>query len=826
MNSSVIQSHLYNVFLTGQTSDISIRITGAFNATYKLHRVVLIQAGFWRDLFTGGFIESSGRRHTGINSDAKIAITSSGEEILDVILNDRNISRAAFELSISRLYGGGPPLYIHPSLVPTSTHPLTFGFPYTSALPLSSSILYPPGYQPATPAFLLSLLATSIYFSIPSLASEALTGILRTIGPRTIGYYLSFALGRAKLERADLSAVGLDGLAKDLEERKHEPETSGMVTSATHSAEIHSGEMHHEQYSPLTTDFPSSPSSLSSTSDGSLYIPFAHTTTTRNPHLPRVTELSSTQFYYGSISDKIGEACACWLARWGADIFAEEEKVDGMEALPLSSDTTDATRFGLPTTSPWSAKWSQSNIKSIPRLFTATAVGAEHTGLSLSWIHALISSDDFFVPAPSLYAPEEERYTFTKRVVELRRAVRTKCREEDEQWDVFFRTSIYYANLSSEAVISISKDISPSTGRPYVKLRTLQEAAWEAGIMKSTITNNPPSLNIYPINKLGFAKTASDTLLALAADNSVDNAKPYFTIPFDESLRIGDTITTTSADERSEPEKIAPIAKTSNEQTFFGLRGNICYLPLSQLLSAYPPLRFSVEFFNLEMLKEKDRIHSRTVWYAGSLWNVYVQVYRSPGSGLIPNYQLGVYLHRQSPTENIPPFSAPDPFADVRWEGSARNIDNGIPSASVSNPYVGNSSPPSSVPTPSSIPAASQTTPSSTNASDPPFYAVINHKPTYSYCDPRQVVSVYFSINCASPSGSAQTRFRSAPDVFKPGQSWGWKSSGLLSGPQRDARNVSITDGNFEAALIQMDRESPPVGHEVSFRATVVLGVV
>ncbi|KAJ3724307.1 hypothetical protein DFJ43DRAFT_1003007 [Lentinula guzmanii] len=852
MNSSAIQSHLYNSLLTGQTSDICIRITGAFDATYHLHRVVLIQAGFWRDLFTGGFVESSAKRQTtgfksGTRIDSHNSLSSFGAEILDVVLDDRNISRAAFELSISRLYGGGPPLYIHSSLLSTSTHPLTFGFPYQPVLPLSSSLLYPPGHQPATPEFLISLLATSIYLSIPSLASEALTGILKTIGPRTVVYYLRFALGRSRLEEsADRSAVGLEGLA-DIDETAF----------------------------PQFTNLPAE-NRNSSVGDDTLFLSASHTATNKDSHLSEYTGSPSSQlpFYYGPISDKIGEACACWLARWGADMFVDEEKVvlewlndpsasleswtskeeRALENPPLSSNT-DSNGSSLPTTSTWSPKWSQSTVRSIPRVFTATA--AEQEGLSLSWIQALISSDDFFVPAPSLY-DSEERYALAKRVVELRRAVRSKCREEDAQWDAFFRTSIYYTNMSSEAVIKISKDISHSTGRAYVDLRTLQEAAWEAGLTKSMITggNSNDTFLLNATGKVGLTKTVSDALSTLSSDNSFDNAISYFIIPANESLRIGDTITSSGVGnaaldndqtgERSKPEKIAPIAKTSNEQTFFGLRGNICHvtrtedadLPPSQLLSAHPPLRFSVEFFNLEMLKEKDRLHSRTVWFAGSLWNVYVQIvqrYRSPGSGLLPNYQLGVYLHRQSPTEKIPPPNSPATLTNLQVPRSQQSLPSSSPPSPsprsyAFSPLTAYASAPQGAS--SSVTTSHSPSPSSrlrgNSASSP---ATPSSHPSTAPGSPspsgRPLVSVYFSINCASPTGGTQIRFRSAPDVFKVGQSWGWKSSGLLGEIQGSAStNVSNTDGDFEAALVELDRNSPPVGTEVSFRATVVLGIV
>ncbi|KAK4944144.1 hypothetical protein LTR66_014539, partial [Elasticomyces elasticus] len=60
----------------------------------------------------------------------------------------------------------------------------------------------------------------------------------------------------------------------------------------------------------------------------------------------------------------------------------------------------------------------------------------------------------------------------------------------------------------------------------------------------------------------------------------------------------------------------------------------------------YPPFRFAAEFPNPRMLKEKKRVYSRTVFYAGSLWNIYIQKVRSA-----KNPQLGVYLHRAKERE-------------------------------------------------------------------------------------------------------------------------------------------------------------------------------
>jgi len=60
-----------------------------------------------------------------------------------------------------------------------------------------------------------------------------------------------------------------------------------------------------------------------------------------------------------------------------------------------------------------------------------------------------------------------------------------------------------------------------------------------------------------------------------------------------------------------------------------------------------PPFRFSADFPAPRLLKERKRVYSRTVFYAGSLWNIYIQKVRSARS----TKQLGVYLHRAKERE-------------------------------------------------------------------------------------------------------------------------------------------------------------------------------
>ena len=69
--------------------------------------------------------------------------------------------------------------------------------------------------------------------------------------------------------------------------------------------------------------------------------------------------------------------------------------------------------------------------------------------------------------------------------------------------------------------------------------------------------------------------------------------------------------------------------------------------PAQPSYTNFPPFRFSAEFPNPRLLKERKRVYSRTVCYAGSLWNIYIQKVRSSKST-----QLGVYLHRARDKDN------------------------------------------------------------------------------------------------------------------------------------------------------------------------------
>lgn len=117
-HSTNIQAHLYEAFLNHETCDVSLICVGAgqsgrggrpapqWAASYESHRVILIQAGYFKSLFTSGFAESS--RSSSPHANAKRNATSRGRSgshaELDVRLrfDDPNITRAG-EWSCARI---------------------------------------------------------------------------------------------------------------------------------------------------------------------------------------------------------------------------------------------------------------------------------------------------------------------------------------------------------------------------------------------------------------------------------------------------------------------------------------------------------------------------------------------------------------------------------------------------------------------------------------------------------------------------------------------------------------------------------------------------
>lgn len=115
-----LAQHLLNSLLAGTCADVNL-VVRQWNVSYRLHRVVLVQAGFFHSLFCGGFseqgafqIESSssgggrqgsrrsltaGRSNGSLRVKQKSTLQGKDLGVTDVELafDDPNISRTAFE---------------------------------------------------------------------------------------------------------------------------------------------------------------------------------------------------------------------------------------------------------------------------------------------------------------------------------------------------------------------------------------------------------------------------------------------------------------------------------------------------------------------------------------------------------------------------------------------------------------------------------------------------------------------------------------------------------------------------------------------------------
>jgi hypothetical protein len=372
--------------------------------------------------------------------------------------------------------------------------------------------------------------------------------------------------------------------------------------------------------------------------------------------------------------------------------------------------------------------------------------------------------------------------------------------------------------------MAVSRDKSPTTGKPYVPLSHLRTALWDQSILRHRITTNPSREK-----DLGISSPTSSLSAADASLPGEDHqSKPYYLVPEDSSVRIGDStgIEGATMDQLltgSTRETKRATSTPTSECNFFGI------LPERQTVSTcvktdqagnskwtqYPPFRFGIEFWDVECLKEKTRMHSHTVWYAGSLYNAYVQVIRKKG------VQLGVYLHRQSHIDPFPPFSVPhyrrvEPRLKIQKSLSTFSGPSTIHHSSSLPAIVANSS--STTPNRSTTPisahdvAGSPSTVSPHSSSTTPVL-----HPPQPYRDPRSSISAYFSISCCSATGSLITRLTSGPDVFAISQSWGWKSSSL-----KPEEYLELGEDGLPITVA----EGVMVGKEVSLRATVVIGVV
>ncbi|TKY85086.1 hypothetical protein EX895_006166 [Sporisorium graminicola] len=466
-----MQQHIYELgLLGGRCSDIRIR---AFGRIYHLHRLVLIQSGFFRAMLCGGYAEdlaaasaaaalSKNNSHRESNTTSSSAahassstIRDSDSDVVELHFDDPNISRAAFEYSIARLYGDGPKLVLPVWSTPSSDHPfspaLSMRLSPSSDLQLRN-LLIDKRSHPATPRFLLSLLATSIYLNIPSVTAQALTLVLCSLTPFTVTQYLRFAVGHG-IEGTDLHRSASDEMLHDLDEWDWELEGPARTleqiaridplstTSPPSQAKPEFSSRQEASSDDLAADFSSK---LRVASAAPLVHPrgrdgkrSAKKTAGFSESEPEPAGLAmhaavsiSPEYQYGLTADKIGEACVCWYARWGLDIFElessmERERIVEIETwIRMCREDRDLARLTLLRDRLHSGDVDLLHTSMLPRGRMPDAEERlpsprlrvwSYPSMPSSWVRAIISSDGFFVPS------ELHRYEFAKKVVEFRR---------------------------------------------------------------------------------------------------------------------------------------------------------------------------------------------------------------------------------------------------------------------------------------------------------------------------------------------------------------------------------------------------------------------
>lgn len=285
--------------------------------------------------------------------------------------------------------------------------------------------------------------------------------------------------------------------------------------------------------------------------------------------------------------------------------------------------------------------------------------------------------------------------------------------------------------------------------------------------------------------------------------------------------------------------------------------------PVTVSYTHFPPFRFAAEFPNPRFLKEKKRVYSRTVFYAGSLWNIYIQKVASSRSK-----QLGVYLHRAKERETeeaiagaagLPQgnvgqrISAVERGTSLRDErrerhrhrrrttisdgadaddadssGSAGDHDStlvgGLSTESDSRAHTmrnllarshhktSQTSAEPTLTTDTDHPrahdgdsASSDSAASSEDESDAETELLAMTSKKFQvpalppYVDARPTIKTYFKIYSPSRGGRMLSVYESAPDKFNFSQSWGWKSSNLMLDDGIGGEEDEAQDDGLEA---------------------------
>ncbi|KAG0149089.1 hypothetical protein CROQUDRAFT_654181 [Cronartium quercuum f. sp. fusiforme G11] len=426
--------HVTSTLINSNQVDIELQ---SFGHIYRLHRVILSQVDLFRN-----FLNDSG--------PGPISITFPG-----------HIHRAAFEICLTRIYGGGPEL-VPPPWASVDSEPFLLGRTHallSHAVDLDTlisvedqdiadekadweSLLKTEDSQPAPPTLLISILSCANYLGLQTLADEVAELINHTITPFTVVTYLNFAHGDC-LDNETLSEClqtgcrTLEGVARPAPEN---PDHHHEIMQESQSNERH--------------------------------------------------------------AEKIGQVCASWLSKWASELLALEEVLiiqDENILLPALPEEIELIKRWPALRRPPMCVWRYKG------------------GLNSAWVRVLISSDGLFL-GPEICGPQDqrpgdgrggewERYGLARRVSKLRERERRESLDSgtfDKRLNVpsssitpnvkpdpdalsssykrdpelirMFHDGIYYSHLTFQQLAFVADDRCPIWKTEYVSPPRLQRA--------------------------------------------------------------------------------------------------------------------------------------------------------------------------------------------------------------------------------------------------------------------------------------------------------------------------------------------------------------
>lgn len=372
-------------------------------------------------------------------------------------------------------------------------------------------------------------------------------------------------------------------------------------------------------------------------------------------------------------------------------------------------------------------------------------------GVPVSIIAYVVGHDAFFVPS------EWERALFIMKLIERRQSMNRSSSsgsvsELDEEEDVeplinALNTKVHYCHLSAEQLHKLETYVDNS-GKPHIDPSVLKNALW---------------LSVLLYRKVATAEKKSNELGLVTTSEAPPNKENTWFIPTkDETLYGTPQQLEESIKSHHHIRDDMPSGKTTENA------GDAVYK-----VTKVPPFRFSIAFSQVSELEAEKRVYAKTLWYAGSYWNLYIQKIRHR-----KGYQMGVYIHRAS---NSAPSRSALLNRDV-FKNSTYSLDNDSSLSNIIgdvNNLMLNDEPEASNDTLSSF------TKSELNAApdeEEEEEEEENDNSFLSYEDNRIKTSVYYVIY--TPSRKVKTSltcFISTPDLFNKSQSWGWKSNSMCS---------------------------------------------